>query len=119
VLSIRDLSAGSVSGHAVVMGFPVLDEDLGDVWFRLVAIRLEACPHEAPAKAGPAYYDVHDSDGETAVEKGDEELIGYIHSAQLGRRPRLTIRRIPDRLPPALPVLSQSRHVAQAKWQGF
>jgi pyruvate formate lyase activating enzyme len=38
----------------------------------------------APAGLGPSYYDVHASDTETASEKPDEGLIGYIHSAQLG-----------------------------------
>ena len=39
---------------------------------------------EAPAKSGATYFDIHDTDVETVPEKGDEELIGYVHSAQLG-----------------------------------
>jgi pyruvate formate lyase activating enzyme len=38
----------------------------------------------APVKAGAAYYDIHESDVEAVVEKGDDELIGYVHSGQLG-----------------------------------
>ena len=39
---------------------------------------------EAPANSGAAYFDIHKSDVEAVAEKGDNELIGYIHSAQLG-----------------------------------
>ena len=38
----------------------------------------------APAKPGVAYFEVHESDVDTVPAKSDEELIGYIHSAQLG-----------------------------------
>jgi pyruvate formate lyase activating enzyme len=38
----------------------------------------------SPAKSGAAYFDIHESDVEAVAEKADEELIGYIHSAQLG-----------------------------------
>ena len=39
----------------------------------------------APAKSGPAYFEIHESDLEPVTEeKSDEELIGYVHSAQLG-----------------------------------
>jgi pyruvate formate lyase activating enzyme len=38
----------------------------------------------APAKSGATYFDIHESDLEAVAEKEDEELIGYIHSAQLG-----------------------------------
>src|SRR5687767_12040643 len=38
----------------------------------------------APAKSGAAYFDVHASDVEVVEGKSDEELIGYVHSAQLG-----------------------------------
>ncbi|HJY78628.1 MAG TPA: pyruvate formate-lyase-activating protein [Burkholderiales bacterium] len=38
----------------------------------------------APARAGAAYFDVHETDDEPVAEKSDDELIGYIHSAQLG-----------------------------------
>jgi pyruvate formate lyase activating enzyme len=37
-----------------------------------------------PAKSGATYFDVHESDVEAVTGKGDEELMGYIHSAQLG-----------------------------------
>src|SRR3954468_12740555 len=39
---------------------------------------------DAPATSGAAYYDVHESDVEQVLEKDDEELKGYVHSAQLG-----------------------------------
>ncbi|SRR6266536_1848378 len=39
---------------------------------------------EAPAIAGADYFDIHESDLETVAEADDEELLGYIHSAQLG-----------------------------------
>src|SRR5262245_26646124 len=39
---------------------------------------------EAPAKSGARYFDVHESDVEAVAAKGDEELLGYVHSAQLG-----------------------------------
>src|SRR5262245_51128505 len=39
---------------------------------------------EAPAITGANYFDIHESDVETVAQDGDEELIGYIHSAQLG-----------------------------------
>ena len=39
---------------------------------------------EAPAKSGQTYFDIHESDVEQVPEKSDEELIGYVHSAQLG-----------------------------------
>ena len=38
----------------------------------------------APAKSGADYFEVHESDVEAITAKSDEELIGYIHSAQLG-----------------------------------
>ena len=38
----------------------------------------------APASSGQAYYEVHASDVEPVVGQSDEELIGYVHSAQLG-----------------------------------
>src|SRR6188768_3341134 len=38
----------------------------------------------APAKPGAEYFAVHESDVEVVEEKSDEELIGYVHSAQLG-----------------------------------
>ncbi len=38
----------------------------------------------APAQSGAAYFDVHDSDVEAIADKEDEELVGYVHSAQLG-----------------------------------
>jgi len=38
----------------------------------------------APAKTGARYFEVHESDVEEIADKADEELIGYIHSAQLG-----------------------------------
>ena len=39
---------------------------------------------EAPDLPGSAYFDIHDSDVEAVAENGDEELLGYIHSTQLG-----------------------------------
>jgi len=40
---------------------------------------------EAPAKSGVAYFHIHKSElQEIERQTGDEELIGYIHSAQLG-----------------------------------
>src|SRR5271155_4461538 len=38
----------------------------------------------APVNTGAEYFDVHEGDVEEVPAKGDEELIGYIHSAQLG-----------------------------------
>jgi pyruvate formate lyase activating enzyme len=38
----------------------------------------------ASAKPGQTYYDIHESDDEHVGEKCDEELLGYVHSAQLG-----------------------------------
>jgi pyruvate formate lyase activating enzyme len=38
----------------------------------------------APAHSGEAYYEVHESDTEPVGETSDEDLIGYVHSAQLG-----------------------------------
>ena len=39
----------------------------------------------APPKSGSNYFDIHESDDGAAVaETADDELIGYIHSAQLG-----------------------------------
>ena len=39
----------------------------------------------APAKGGAAYFDVHDDNDVDGVEhKSDEDLVGYVHSAQLG-----------------------------------
>src|SRR4026209_271079 len=38
----------------------------------------------APAKSGAESFAVHESDVEVVEEKSDEELIGYVHSAQLG-----------------------------------
>src|SRR5262249_15723521 len=38
----------------------------------------------APATAGAADFEVQDADLEHDGEKGDAELIGYVHSAQLG-----------------------------------
>src|SRR5262249_43341565 len=37
-----------------------------------------------PTKLGATYFDIHETDVETVAEKGDEELMGYVHSAQLG-----------------------------------
>lgn len=37
-----------------------------------------------PVRAGVGYFDVHQSDVEMVTTKGDDELLGYIHSAQLG-----------------------------------
>jgi pyruvate formate lyase activating enzyme len=37
-----------------------------------------------PVKAGVGYFDVHQSNVEVVTTKGDDELLGYIHSAQLG-----------------------------------
>src|SRR5687768_9800235 len=39
---------------------------------------------EAPTKAGTRYFDIHQSDVEPVSQKGDDELIGFVHSAQLG-----------------------------------
>ena len=39
---------------------------------------------EAPDLLGAAYFDIHDSDVEAVAENGDDELLGYIHSTQLG-----------------------------------
>ena len=39
---------------------------------------------EAPNIAGATYFDIHESDIETVPQTDDKELIGYIHSAQLG-----------------------------------
>jgi len=38
----------------------------------------------APVKMGQTYFDVHESDVEPVAQKSDEELIGFVHSAQLG-----------------------------------
>ncbi len=38
----------------------------------------------APVKSGAAYFDVHESDVEAVADKPDDELMGYVHSAQLG-----------------------------------
>ena len=38
----------------------------------------------ASAKSGAGYFEIHESDVERVVEQSDEELTGYIHSAQLG-----------------------------------
>jgi pyruvate formate lyase activating enzyme len=38
----------------------------------------------APASSGEAYYKVHSSDVEPVFEQSDEDLIGFVHSAQLG-----------------------------------
>ena len=38
----------------------------------------------APEIKGATYFDIHDSDVETVIETDDKELIGHIHSAQLG-----------------------------------
>jgi len=38
----------------------------------------------APAAPGAAYFDIHDSDRETAADSADEALIGYVHSTDLG-----------------------------------
>jgi len=38
----------------------------------------------SPAKSGAKYFDIHESDVEAVASAPDEELIGYIHSAQLG-----------------------------------
>ena len=38
----------------------------------------------APEIKGATYFDIHDSDIETVIETDDKELIGHIHSAQLG-----------------------------------
>ena len=39
---------------------------------------------EAPTKLGAQYFDIHESDLDRTDEKTDDELIGYVHSAQLG-----------------------------------
>jgi pyruvate formate lyase activating enzyme len=39
---------------------------------------------EAPDLPGAAYLDIHESDVEAVAENGDGELLGYIHSTQLG-----------------------------------
>jgi pyruvate formate lyase activating enzyme len=39
---------------------------------------------EAPDLLGATYFDIHDSDVEAVAENGAEELLGYIHSTQLG-----------------------------------
>jgi pyruvate formate lyase activating enzyme len=39
---------------------------------------------DAPELLGATYFDIHESDIEAVVENGDEELLGYIHSTQLG-----------------------------------
>ena len=39
---------------------------------------------EAPDLAGATYFDIHESDLEAVEPKSDDELSGYIHSAQLG-----------------------------------
>jgi len=39
---------------------------------------------EAPTITGATYFDIHEGDVEAVAEKDDEELLGYIHSAQLG-----------------------------------
>jgi pyruvate formate lyase activating enzyme len=36
------------------------------------------------AATGAAYFDIHDSDLEAVADSGDEALIGYVHSAELG-----------------------------------
>jgi pyruvate formate lyase activating enzyme len=38
----------------------------------------------APANRGQTYFDVHDDNVEPVARKSDEELIGFVHSAQLG-----------------------------------
>jgi len=38
----------------------------------------------APVKSGAAYFDVHESDLQEVADKPDDELLGYVHSAQLG-----------------------------------
>jgi pyruvate formate lyase activating enzyme len=38
----------------------------------------------ASNQKGRTYFDVHESDVELAAQKSDEELIGFVHSAQLG-----------------------------------
>jgi pyruvate formate lyase activating enzyme len=38
----------------------------------------------APAKKGQTYFDIHESDVESVAQKSDEDLIGFVHSAQLG-----------------------------------
>ncbi len=38
----------------------------------------------APVKSGAAYFDVHESDLREVADKPDDELLGYVHSAQLG-----------------------------------
>lgn len=38
----------------------------------------------APAMAGSAYFQIHDSDVEEVAHHSDEDLIGYVHSAVLG-----------------------------------
>jgi pyruvate formate lyase activating enzyme len=43
-----------------------------------------AIDDSAPAKSGAAYFEVYESDIEEVAEKDDDELIGYVHSAQLG-----------------------------------
>jgi pyruvate formate lyase activating enzyme len=39
---------------------------------------------DAPELLGATYFDIHEGDIEAVVENGDEELLGYIHSTQLG-----------------------------------
>jgi pyruvate formate lyase activating enzyme len=38
----------------------------------------------APAKWGTSYVDIYESDVEVVADDGDEGLVGYVHSAQLG-----------------------------------
>jgi pyruvate formate lyase activating enzyme len=39
---------------------------------------------DTPELLGATYFDIYESDIEVVVENGDEELLGYIHSTQLG-----------------------------------
>ena len=38
----------------------------------------------SPKESGAGYFDIHDSDVGAVVEQADDEVTGYIHSAQLG-----------------------------------
>jgi pyruvate formate lyase activating enzyme len=64
-----------------------------------------------------AYYEIHPADVEEDGAGGDD-LVGYVHSWEVGSTvdgPRAALRRIPHRLPAALPVLPQPGHLAQAQ----
>ena len=68
------------------------------------------------SKAAQRLLRVHPGDVEEVEDEDD--LVGYVHSYEVGSTvdgPGLRFVGFPDRLPAALPVLPQPRHLAQAQ----